>query len=102
MNALIGKWVQDQGQTYAGLWFEFKEDGTFTARYDAMAIDSGGTYLVEGSDIDMDQSTHTFGLVGHFKGKFSIEGNVLKLALASGPDQPRPTDLDAAKIYIKI
>ena len=102
MNALVGKWVQDEGQAYAGLWFEFNPEGTFTARYDAMGIDSGGTYTIEGNNIDMEQTSHTFGLVGHFKGIFAVEGDSLKLALASGPDQPRPDQLDNAKLYSKI
>lgn len=101
MNAIIGKWVQAEGQPYAGLWFEFKADGSFSARYDAMSIDSGGTYTVTTNQIDMDQTSHTFGLVGHFKGIFEIEGDVLKLAMAGGTEQPRPINLDDARYYVK-
>ena len=27
-EAIIGKWSQNEGQDYPGLWFDFKEDGT--------------------------------------------------------------------------
>lgn len=101
MDPIVGKWIQDAGQPYAGLWFEFKVDGSFSARYDSMSIDSGGTYSVTGNQIDMDQTSHTFGLVGHFKGMFEIDGDVLKLALAGGAEQPRPINLDDARYYVK-
>lgn len=101
MNKIIGKWTQVEGQPYAGLWFDFKEDGTFAAQYDAMSIVSAGTYFVEGSFIDLNQKSHTFGLVGEFKGLFAIEDNHLKLALASASNQPRPSNLDEAREYIK-
>jgi hypothetical protein len=101
MDTIVGKWIQEAGQPYAGLWFEFKADGSFSARYDAMSIDSGGTYRTEGKQIDMDQTSHTFGLVGSFKGLYEIDGRVLKLALAGGPQQPRPGNLDDARRYLK-
>jgi len=101
MDSILGKWVQAEGQPYAGLWFEFNLDGTFSARYDAMSIDSGGTYIISGDQIDMDQTSHTFGLVGHFKGLLKIENDVLSLVLAGGPDQPRPVDFTDARRYNK-
>lgn len=101
MDMIVGKWVQAEGQPYAGLWFDFKGDGSFSARYDAMSIDSGGTYHVDGQQIDMDQTSHTFGLVGQFKGIFEIKGDVLRLALAGGTEQPRPINLDDARYYVK-
>lgn len=101
MKEIVGKWAQEAGQPYAGLWFDFKEDGTFIAQYDAMGIVSAGTYHIEGSSIDVNQTSHTFGLVGEFKGLFKIEGDHLKLALASGSEQPRPSDLEEARRYIK-
>lgn len=101
MNIILGKWVQNEGQPYAGLWFEFKSDGTFLAQYDAMAIVSSGTYRVEGDFITMNQTSHTFGLVGEFKGLFAVEGDILKMALASGAGQPRPANLDNARLYQK-
>lgn len=101
MNVIIGKWTQEVGQPYAGLWFEFMEDGTFKAQYDAMGIVSGGTYHIENNEIDINQTSHTFGLVGEFKGVFEIEGNTLKLALASSADQPRPANFQDARTYRK-
>lgn len=101
MNSIVGKWIQDAGQPYAGLWFEFRSDGSFSARYDAMSIDSGGTYTVNENQIDISQTSHTFGLVGSFKGLFEIEGNVLQMALASGSEKPRPDNLADARRYIK-
>lgn len=101
MNAILGRWVQAGDQPYTGLWFEFKEDGTFLARYDAMAIVSSGTYKVEGDFITMKQTSHTFGLVGEFKGLFSVRDHILKMALAAGAGQPRPANLDSARVYHK-
>jgi len=102
MTAILGKWIQDETQPYPGLWFEFKEDGTFKAEYDAMGIVSGGTYSVHDDQIDMNQTEHTFGLVGQFRGIFAVEGDLLKMAVASGSEQPRPTDLSEARIYDKV
>lgn len=102
MGELIGKWTQGLDQPYPGLWFEFKTDGTFHAEYDAYGIVSGGTYTVAGDHIDMDQTTHTFGLIGKFEGLFAIEDDILKLAMAEGPDHPRPQDLTNARMYYKL
>ncbi len=99
MEAIYGKWVQVEGQPYAGLWFEFKEDGTFNAAFESMGIKSGGTYYVSGNEIDLDQNFHSLGMVGKFSGIFEIEDDELKLALASGPDQARPVNLEKARIY---
>jgi len=101
MSELIGKWVQKEGQPYAGLWFVFGEDGCFEAQYEAMGIVSSGTYLVEGGMITMQQTEHTLGFVGEFKGLFEINGPELKMALAAGPGQNRPADLSDARVYIK-
>lgn len=98
-NELIGKWVQCPGQPYPGLYFIFKEDGSFEAFYDALGIVSGGSYLVEGNRIDMDQTSHTFGLVGKFEGIFEIEDDVLNMQLVSAGEHPRPTTLDQAVVY---
>ena len=102
MHEIIGKWVQSAGQPYAGLWFEFDANGTFSAEYEEMAIVSGGTYSISGNEIDMDQTTHTLGMTGKFAGLFEINGNILKLALAGGAGHARPTDLTDARIYIKV
>ncbi len=99
MNKIIGKWSQVEGQPYEGLWFEFSADGKFTAQYEPMGITSSGTYEIEGDLIDMDQTTHTLGMVGMFEGRFVIEDDTLILALASGPGGERPPDLENARIY---
>lgn len=101
MNPLIGKWKQPEGQAYAGLIFDFKADGTFDSEYFAMGITSAGTYQVEGDVIHMDQTTHTFGLVGKFAGRFSIEGDELKLHFGN-PGEPAPENLEKARLYLKI
>jgi len=101
MKEILGKWAQPEGQAYPGLWFEFKDDGTFKSHYDAMGIDSSGTYVIKDTHINMDQTAHTFGLIGKFEGIFEIDGNTLKMTLVSAADKPRPTDLSEARIYIK-
>lgn len=101
MKKLIGKWVQIEGQPYEGLWFEFQEDGTFEAQYEPMGIVSSGTYEANGKEITMQQTSHTLGMVGEFKGLFSIEDDHLKMALASAPGGPRPKDLAGARTYQK-
>ncbi len=101
MSDIQGKWVQAEGQPYAGLWFEFRPDSSFEAKYEPMGIVSGGTYTTKGTTINMDQTTHTLGLVGKFEGIFEIDGDQLKMALAAGPGQAAPKDLSDARIYIK-
>jgi hypothetical protein len=101
MADIIGKWVQAEGQPYHGLWFAFKDDGTFTAEYESMGIVSGGTYAVDGENITLQQTEHTFGFVGEFKGLIAIEENQLKMALVASPGEDRPVDLSGARIYIK-
>jgi len=100
MNPLIGKWKQPEGQAYAGLFFDFKADGTFDSQYPEMGITSSGTYEVEGDVIHMDQTSHTFGLLGKFSGRFAIEGETLKL-LFGDPGEPAPEDLSKARLYLK-
>jgi hypothetical protein len=67
-----------------------------------MSIESGGTYEIEANQITMQQTTHTFGLVGEFKGLYQIVDDQLKMALAGGPEQDRPEDLSSARIYRKF
>lgn len=100
MNPIVGKWTQPAGQPYPGLWFQFNEDGTFSADFSEMGITSSGTYAVLGNSIFMDQTQHTLGLVGKFEGLFSIEGDTLKMALGN-PGEKAPEDLSKARIYIK-
>ena len=101
MSDLIGKWVQVAGQAYEGLWFKFKDDGTFEAQYEPMGIVSSGTYEASENKITMQQTSHTLGMVGEFTGLFSIDDNTLNMALASGPGQTPPEDLSDARVYEK-
>lgn len=101
MSEIFGKWVQVEGQPYQGLWFQFNEDGTFEAQYEPMGIVSSGTYDTDGKKINMEQTSHTLGMVGDFKGLFSIEGDRLQMALASAPGGARPEDLSDARVYKK-
>ena len=101
MNEIIGKWVQVEGQPYEGLWFTFTPDGTFEAKYEPMGIVSSGTYQIEEDQITMQQTAHTLGMVGEFKGLFRIENGSLRMALAAGPGQAQPENLDDARIYRK-
>ncbi|HHV05433.1 MAG TPA: hypothetical protein PK459_01895 [Anaerolineaceae bacterium] len=100
-DALIGKWSQNEGQDYPGLWFDFKEDGSFKAGYEAMGIESGGTWTAEGNKIDMDQTYHTFGFIGKTIGIFEIEGDQLKLEMVS-EEVGRPETFGAPLLYTKI
>lgn len=108
MRNLIGKWVQAEGQAYEGLWFEFREDHTFVAEYEPMGIVSSGTYSVTGTEepedrnITINQTEHTLGLVGEFKGLIEIEENTLKMVLSASPGGDRPDDLTGARIYEKV
>lgn len=100
-KALLGKWAQIKGQPYPGLWFEFKEDGTYEAVFEEMALESGGTYTAEDGVIDMDQTYHTLGLTGKFKGRYAIDESLLRLALSKG-GEARPGNLSDARIYKRI
>jgi len=99
MSEITGKWIQVEGQPYEGLWFEFNPDGTFEAQYEPMGIVSSGTYGIEEDQVTMQQTAHTLGFIGEFKGLFEIDGNRLKMAVAEGPGQDRPEDLSKARIY---
>lgn len=93
MESILGKWLQPKGQPFAGLWFEFKEDGTFKAYYPDMGIESSGTYTAADGLIDMDQTKHSFGLVGQFTGRYSVEGSTMIMNLAD-PGGARPDGLE--------
>ncbi|HSN95351.1 MAG TPA: hypothetical protein VLR89_09870 [Anaerolineaceae bacterium] len=99
---ILGKWTQTASQPYPGLFFNFKEDGTFEAVYEAMAITSSGTWSTEGDEIDIDQTSHTFGLVGKFIGRFEIDGDLLKMNLVTAGEKERPENLTGAVIYQKL
>jgi len=99
MSDITGKWIQVEGQPYEGLWFEFNPEGAFEAQYEPMGIVSSGTYEVDDQKITMQQTSHTLGFVGEFKGLFTIEDDQLKMAVAEGPGRDRPEDLSEARIY---
>jgi hypothetical protein len=107
MYDVIGKWVQSQGQPFEGLWFEFKEDGTFIAEYEPLGITSSGTYTLtgtgepDGDQIIIHQTQHTLNLTGEFKGLIAIKDNRLLMALAASPGGPSPEDLSEARVYTK-
>ncbi len=92
MDPLFGKWIQPEGQPFAGLWFEFKEDGTFLASLPEMGIESSGTYIAREGLIDLDQSRHTLGLIGQFTGRYMVEEDTLIMNLGD-PGGDRPVDL---------
>ena len=100
-NLILGKWTQTATQPYPGLFFLFKEDGTYEAYYEAMGVTSGGTWSTEGDEIDIDQTEHTFGLVGKFLGRFEIDGDLLKMNLVPVGEKDRPDNLTDAVIYHK-
>jgi hypothetical protein len=101
MNPIIGKWQQPEGQPYAGLWFWFKEDGTFQAEYDAMGITSGGTYQVVDDLISIDQSQHSLGLIGKFEGRIKIDNDTLLMTLGN-PGEKAPDDVSKGRLYQKV
>jgi hypothetical protein len=101
--SILGKWQQPAGQAFAGLWFQFNDNGTFQAAYPEMGITSSGTYQAQEGLIEMDQTQHTLGLTGHFDGRYSIEGNTLILNLAD-LGAPRSDSLEGRnrRIYQKV
>jgi hypothetical protein len=100
MSDIVGKWVMQEGQ-FKGLWFEFKEDGTYLSELPRLIkIKASGTYTVsEGGLIDTNQTKHTMNLVGQFAGRYEIEGDTMKLIFAPVPGGPRPEDLSSASSY---
>lgn len=101
MSSLVGKWQQPQGQPYPGLWFQFNEDGSFSAEFSEMGIVSRGTYSIDDDNIDMNQTHHTLGFVGQFLGKWLIDGDTLKMSVGQLPGQ-RPETLEQARLYQKV
>ena len=103
MSEIVAKWQQPEGQAFPGLWFEFQPDGTFQAALESMGITSSGTYRAADGEIDIDQTQHTLGLLGHFAGRYAIEGDTLTMTLGD-PGAPRPDGLEGKnkRIYIKI
>lgn len=98
---LLGKWVEGADQTYPGLYFQFFEDGTYQAIYEALGVTSGGTWSSEGDLVYMDQTSHTFGMVGKYHGRYAIDGEKLRMHLVAEGEHALPADLSAAVIYDK-
>ena len=102
MSDIVGKWVLQDG-VMKGLWFEFKEDGSYYSELPRLIkIKASGTYTTgEGGLIDTDQTKHSMNLIGQFAGLYSIEDDTLKILFASVPGGPRPDDLSTAGLYKK-
>lgn len=100
MSDIVGKWVLQDGMM-KGLWFEFKEDGTYYSELPRLVkITASGTYTVsEDGEIDTNQTQHTMNLVGQYGGRYSIEGDTMKLLFGPVPGGPRPDDLSKAGTY---
>lgn len=101
MDELTGKWVMVKGQPFPGLWFEFFTDGNFRAELPGLIkVKSSGTYQTgPNGQIDIHQQEHSMGLIGHFAGRFEVEGDTLRMALAAAPGGPRPETLTEARVY---
>lgn len=99
-NPIIGKWQQPEGQPYAGLWFEFRQDDTFQEVYAEMGISSAGTFVVCENQIYLDQTQHSLGLVGKFEGRFWIDSRSLMMSIVEAGEKT-PVDITKARLYLK-
>ena len=100
MSDIVGKWVLQKG-LLKGLWFEFKEDGSYYSELPRMVkIKASGSYTVRDDRlIDTEQTEHTMNLIGQFAGLYEIKGETLKLLFGPVPGGPRPDDLSKAGLY---
>ncbi|GAB4401039.1 MAG: hypothetical protein Kow00123_09830 [Anaerolineales bacterium] len=103
-QTIVGLWEIPAGQEYAGLRFRYNPDGTFEADYPPMGIKSSGTWTLTGNELDMNQTQHTLGWVGLFRALVDIseDGQTMKVAVAAGPNLPRPTDFTKYRLYKRL
>lgn len=103
-QTIVGLWEIPEGQEYAGLRFHYKADSTFEAEYPPMGIKSSGTWTLKGNELDINQTQHSLGWVGVFRALVEIadDGQSMKVAVSSGPDQPRPTDFSKYRLYWRL
>jgi hypothetical protein len=103
-QAILGKWEVPQGQEYAGLQFHYHADGSFRADFPSMGVTSGGTWTLQGNELDMEQTQHSMGWVGLFRALVEIaeDGQTMKVAVAGGPGQPRPADFGKHRLYRRM
>lgn len=103
-QAILGKWEVPQGQEYAGLQFHYHADGSFQADFPSMGVTSGGTWTLQGNELDMEQTQHSMGWVGLFRALVEIAGDeqTMKVAVSAGPGQPRPADFSKHRLYKRI
>jgi hypothetical protein len=99
-NPITGRWQQPAGQPYAGLIFDFSEDGTFKAEYAEMGVTSSGTFIVSDDLIYLDQKQHTFGLIGKFEGRYRVDSDLLLMSMGDVGEKA-PADLSKARTYKK-
>ena len=88
MQDLIGTWAQIEGQPYPGLAFTFTRTHIFCRlRNDEHHFQ--GTYTTDGELIELNQTQHSFGLIGLFVGRYQSGSTRLLLnVVASGSRTP--------------
>lgn len=100
-KSILGKWTQNAEGPFPGLSFTFHADGSFNAEYAPMAILSAGTFSAQDGLIDMQQTEHSFGMIGLFHGRYAVEDDRLLLNMAALGEPEAPADLENAITYLK-